>query len=202
MSDHILSILNAYYDGELSPNQMRKVEHHLAQCSTCRQAYDDIVSTSAWLHNLPEPEMVPAEKMAADIALLLPREQEKPRSQSNTSIIWWIVPIVLFFVWVLIGSTHIISNILITANGFGLITIDSSMFTPQSINDLIFSKFIENLSTVVPKDLSWMINTQDFVRENVIRSIINISIAMLYLSWIAIWRANQNRQGNGQSLQK
>jgi hypothetical protein len=109
---------------------------------------------------------------------------------------------VLFFVWVLIGSTHIISNILITANGFGLITIDSSMFTPQSINDLIFSKFIENLSTVVPKDLSWMINTQDFVRENVIRSIINISIAMLYLSWIAIWRANQNRQGNGQSLQK
>ena len=202
MSDHILSILNAYYDGELSPSQMRKVEHHLAQCSTCRQAYDDIVSTSDWLHNMPDPKMAPAEKMAADIALLLPREQEKPRNQSNTSAIWWIVPIMLLSIWVLVGSTHIVSNLLLTANDFGLITIDPAFFTGQSINQLLFSTFIENLSKLLPKDLSWLIDTQDFLHENVIRSVINISIAMLYLSWIAIWRANQNRQGNGQSLQK
>ena len=202
MSEHVSNILNAYYDGELNPNQMRKVERHLAQCSSCQEAYDDIVSTSAWLHQLPEPEMVPADKMAADIALLLPREQEKPRSQSNSSIIWWIVPIVLFSIWVLAGSTHIVSNVLITANEFGFIAIDPALFTTQSINDLIFSSFIENLSTIVPKDLSWMIETQGFLRESIIRSVINLSIAMLYLSWIAIWRANQNRQGNGQSLQK
>jgi hypothetical protein len=202
MSEHVLNSLNAYYDGELSPNQMRRVERHLAQCSTCREAYDDIVATSAWLHNIPAPQMAPAEKMAADIALLLPREQEKPRSQSSTSTIWWIVPIVLFLIWVLVGSTHFVSNLLLTANDFGLITIDPALFTGQSINQLIFSTFIENLSKLLPKDLSWMIDTQDFLRENVVRSVIYISIAMLYMSWIAIWWANQNRQRNGQSLQK
>lgn len=202
MSEHVLNILDAYYDGELSPNQMKKVERHLAQCSACQEAYDDIASTSAWLHNMPDPKMTPAEKMAADIALLLPREQEKPRSQSNTSAIWWIVPILLFSIWVLVGSTHLVSNLLLTANDFGLITIDPTLFTGQSINELLFSTFIENLNHLLPKDLSWLIDIQVFLRENIIRSVINISIAMLYMSWIAIWQANQNRQRNGQSLQK
>jgi predicted anti-sigma-YlaC factor YlaD len=202
MSEHVLDYLNAYYDGELNANLTKRVERHLAQCPLCQEAYEDLASTSSWLQDLSIPEMASSEKMTADIALLLPREQEKPGKDGKFSVIWWIVPLVLLSVWVLIGSTQWIGNMLMTANHWGIISVDPGIFAYQSMNDLLFNTLMENMNEFIPDNIAWLINLQDVFRSNVIIGFLHLTIAMLYLSWIAMWRANQNRQRSGHSLQQ
>ncbi len=54
--DEVLELLPAYQDGELTPDQIPTVERHLAECSKCREALDELELVATGLRDLPEIE--------------------------------------------------------------------------------------------------------------------------------------------------
>ncbi|MBI9050175.1 MAG: zf-HC2 domain-containing protein, partial [Anaerolineaceae bacterium] len=107
MSEHMLNYLNAYHDGELNKSQAQKVERHLQVCPSCNEAYQSILALSAELHEMPMPALPSAEKMAAEIALFLPRNQEPAVKDKIFKIGWWLIPIILLAIWILLFITNI-----------------------------------------------------------------------------------------------
>jgi hypothetical protein len=45
--------ISAYIDGELPPDDMRRVEYHLMSCETCRREYDDLRGVATLVRELP-----------------------------------------------------------------------------------------------------------------------------------------------------
>jgi hypothetical protein len=63
-----------------------------------------------------------------------------------------------------------------------------------------YSAFIGQFGLITGNDLKWATVTETFAKANITQIIWQISIAMLYLSWLAIWWARHTRQGLGQPL--
>ncbi|MBI4678337.1 MAG: zf-HC2 domain-containing protein [Elusimicrobia bacterium] len=57
MKSHVVELLSAFLDGELSPEQSRSVEAHLSGCSDCRSRLEDLRSLSKMLSSLPKREL-------------------------------------------------------------------------------------------------------------------------------------------------
>lgn len=51
---HVESLLSAYLDGALAPDEALAVERHLASCRACQQAYEELQATVALLQSVPE----------------------------------------------------------------------------------------------------------------------------------------------------
>ncbi len=56
--EHIRSI-SAYHDGELPPDDARRLEAHLAQCAACAQELKELRGLSRALKNAPLPDAPP-----------------------------------------------------------------------------------------------------------------------------------------------
>ena len=93
MSDHVLELLGAYLDGELHNGQLRKVEAHLDECQTCQEEYQALQALSATLQEAPLPDFPSPERLAADVALRLPRKPVVPVRRKALELGWWLVPV-------------------------------------------------------------------------------------------------------------
>jgi hypothetical protein len=56
MKDEFLEQLNAYADGELTEEERRRVEEHLASCAPCRAAYEEILELKALMKEAEIPQ--------------------------------------------------------------------------------------------------------------------------------------------------
>ena len=121
MSDHVIELLGAYLDGELSNGQLRKVVSHLDECQACQEEYQALQALSATLHAAPLPDFPSSERLAADVALRLPRKPVKPISRRALEIGWWLAPVGLIVTWIFISTTILVSNVVTTASNFGLL---------------------------------------------------------------------------------
>ncbi len=200
MSDHVIELLGAYLDGELSNGQFRKVVSHLDICQACREEYQAMRALSATLHAAPLPVFPSAERLAADIVLRLPRKPVKPISRRALEIGWWLAPVGLIVVWIFISTTILISNVLTTASNFGLLS-DASAWLAAGSTGANYSAFLGQLGLLAGNSLEWAEMTEAFTRTNVSQIFWQVSIALLYLSWLAIWWARHPRQGLGQPLE-
>ncbi|MCD6362077.1 MAG: zf-HC2 domain-containing protein, partial [Armatimonadetes bacterium] len=65
----INNLLNAYLDGELTTEQARECEEHLAECARCRAELERLRAARSLLRSLPHPtpppELADAIKLAA-----------------------------------------------------------------------------------------------------------------------------------------
>ena len=93
MSDHIIELLGAYLDGELHNGQLRKVVAHLDECMACQEEYQALRALSATLREAPLPDFPAPERLAADVALRLPRKPVTPARQRALEIGWWLAPV-------------------------------------------------------------------------------------------------------------
>jgi Putative zinc-finger/FecR protein len=73
---HVTKLLSAYCDGELSPEQSRRVAEHLLVCDRCRNEHDEIGLGVQMAKQLP-PALAPAE-MWSEIEALLDNQSRKP----------------------------------------------------------------------------------------------------------------------------
>ena len=67
MSKHMTEWLNAYLDGELHRDRLHQVEEHLAECETCRAELEALQNLSGLLHEVPAPEFISTERLAAQV---------------------------------------------------------------------------------------------------------------------------------------
>ena len=196
MSDHILELLGAYIDGELNGGQIRKVEAHLNECQPCLEEYYALQTLSATLHAAPVPSFPSPERFAADVALRLPRKPVKPMRTRALEIGWWLAPVGLIAVWVFVSTTILVSNVVTAASDFGLLD-SASAWLVAGASGANYSAFIGQFGLLEPGSLEWFTVSESFTRTFISSVFWQVSLAMLYLSWFAIWWARHTRQEPG-----
>ena len=196
MSDHVLDLLGAYIDGELHGGQLRKVEAHLDECSSCMEEYYSLQALSAALYAAPLPNFPTPERFAAEVALRLPRTPVKPMRNRALEIGWWLVPVVLVVAWIFVSTTILLSNMVAAAGDFGLLNSTSAWLAAGS-SGANYSAFLGQFGLLSGNSLEWAEMIEALTRTNVLQIFWQVAIAMLYLSWLAIWWARRMRQGHG-----
>jgi len=200
MSDHVLELLGAYLDGELHNGQLHKVQAHLDECQACTAEYQSLQALSAELHAIPLPDLPSPERFAADVTLRLPRTQDKPLRKSALEIGWWLAPVGLVVAWIFLSTTLLVSNMVINANELGLLDNASARLVSSPSSEAIWSGALGQLGVLTDDSLQWAKAMESFTRISASQIFWQIAIALLYLSWLAIWWARHTLQGSGQSL--
>ena len=201
MSDHILELLGAYLDGELRSIQLHKVEAHLAECLVCQEDYAALQALSATLQEASLPDFSSPERLATDVALRLPRRPSVPTHNKVLNVGWWLVPLGLIITWIFISTTFLTSDLVTAANDFGLLNSASDWLVSSSSIEANYSAFLGQFGYIETDILQWFTISESFTRNFISNFFWQVSIVMLYLSWIAIWWARHTRQGLGQSLE-
>ena len=201
MSNHVTDWLNAYFDGELTGKRLHLVEDHLAECEACQAELDSLQGLSELLHEVPAPEFMAAERFAAQVNLRMPHKPAVISRKQMIEVGWWIIPVGLLASWIFISTAFALGDILSTAGNLGLLSGVSEWLSSGPSNDIYLSTTIGQMGLLSGKGLDWAQATETFTRMSLPQTILQVSIALLYLSWIAIWWARQMRQGHGQLLE-
>ena len=201
MANHVSEWLNAYFDGELAGNRLHQVEDHLAECEACQAELDSLQGLSALLHERPEPEFTPVERFAAQVNLQLPHKQVVVSRKQIIEAGWWMMPVGLLAAWIFSGTAFALGDILLAAGNLGLLSGISEWLGSGASNDIYLSTTIGQMGLLSGNGLNWAEAMETFTRISLPQIIIQVSIALLYLSWIAIWWARHLHQEHGQLLE-
>ena len=197
MSDHVLELLGAYLDGELHGGQLRKVETHLEECPSCREELQSLQALSVTLGAAPLPAFPAPDRFATEVALRLPRSPVKPVSRRALETGWWLAPVGLVLIWIFLSTTLLLSNVVTVANEFGLLNSSVTQLVPDARSGTYWSGTLGQFGFLSGDSLQWATLTEAFTRTTLLQIIWQVSIALLYLSWMAIWWARHTLQGHG-----
>ena len=186
MSNHVTEWLNAYLDGELKSKQHHQVEEHLAICEACQAELESLQSLSALLHEVPAAEFTSSEHFVSQVNLLLPKRQVASTGHKVLEIGWWMVPVGLLMAWVFINTTSFISDTVSAAANFGLLDNTTTLITDASDN-AVWTSRLGQAGVLEGNSLQWAETTESFTRNVLPQILWQVSIAILYLAWIAIW---------------
>ncbi len=204
MSNHVSEWLNAYHDGELRGSRLDHVRAHLVECELCQAELESLKSLSSLLHEVPMPEFMPAERIATRVNLRLPHEQVKVPTAKLVEVGWWMIPVGLLAAWVFIDTSFFISDIVVTANNLGVLSGLSDWLASGPTNEIYLSATLGQFGILSGNSLNWAESTETFTRMSLPQIGLQVSIALLYLSWIAIWwtrHTHHQRQQQGQLVE-
>ena len=201
MSKHITEWLNAYLDGELHGARLQHVEEHLTECQDCQTELEALERLSGLLHQVPVPEFISPERFAMQVNLFLPQKRLMTSRKKILEIGWWMIPVGLFAIWIFIGTSFLVSDMLAAANGLGLMPGISDWLVFGSSNGAYWSATLAQIGVLSGNSLDWAAFTEAFTKTSLLEITLEVSIALLYLSWIAIWWARHRRQGYRQLLE-
>jgi hypothetical protein len=189
MSNHMTEWLNAYLDGELKNGKLHQVEKHLVECEECRAELESLKSLSSLLHEVPAPAFRPSERFAAQVSLRLPHAKPRVTRSKAQEVGWWMIPVSLLLLWVLIGTSEVVGDVVSTVNRLGLLSFNDAptWLTPASSSADLWSGVLGDFGFLNGKSLQWAEYTEVFTRNNLPQIVWQASIALLYLGWIAIW---------------
>ncbi len=200
MSDHMLEWLGAYLDGELRNGQLRKVQAHLETCKSCMLAFQDLQAVKDALHEVPAPAFPAPERLAAEVALRLPRAQIKPMRQRTLEIGWWLAPVALLLALIFIHTTFLVSEMVTTAADFGLLNQVEARLISGGTDVAPYTAVLGRFGLLDQGGLQWVTFSESLTRTTAEGLFWQISISLLYLSWMAIWWARHTLQEPGQPL--
>jgi predicted anti-sigma-YlaC factor YlaD len=201
MSKHVIEWLNAYLDSELKASQVQQLEAHLVECETCRAELEALARLSSLLHEVPPPEFTPPERFAAQVSLRLPRQRPPASKNRSAAIGWWLVPVGLLASWIFIGTSFVVSDILAVANNLGLFASVSDWLVFDPVNQTYWSATLGQFGMLSENSLGWAISTETLTRASLLEITLQVSISLLYLSWLAVWWARRRHQGQDQLLE-
>jgi hypothetical protein len=201
MSNHVTEWLNAYFDGELRGQRLHQVKAHLAECKTCQAELDSLQSLSGLLHEVPVPDFPPPERFAAQVNLLLPHKPTVAADNKLFEIGWWLLPVGLLASWVFISTTTLVSNMVSAADQFGLLKNVSGWIAFGSTTNIYWANTLGQFGLLRGSSLNWAEIIEVFTRASLPQFILYVSIAMVYLSWLAMWWARHTRRVQSQLLE-
>jgi len=193
--------LNAYLDGELHGNRLHQVKKHLTECQACQAEFQSLQGLSRLLHEIPAPEFMSPERFTAQVNLLLPKKTvATPRSRLLEAG-WWMIPVGLLAAWIFISTASIVSNMISAADNFGLVDDANALFISGASDTVNWTSTLGQIGLLAGNRLQWFEMTERYSRNVIPQFIWHVSIALLYLAWIAIWWARHTRQGYSQLLE-
>jgi anti-sigma factor RsiW len=201
MPKHVTEWLGAYADGELRGNRLQHVKEHFAECEVCQLELESLDRLSSLLQEAPLPEFSPPERFAAQVGLRLPHSKPASTERKVFEIGWWMIPVGLLAIWVFASVSFLLGDILAVANNFGLLpnTPDRTIF--GIFNGAGWSATLGQFGVLSGDALDQLAFMETIARTSLPQIILQVSIALLYLSWIAIWWARRQRQEHGQLLE-
>ncbi len=201
MSDHIFELLGAYLDGELGGGKLQGVETHLRECQICQEEYSSLQALSTVLQEAPRPDFSSVEQLVANVALRLPRKPAISQPRKALNVGWWLFPVGLITTWIFISTTFLVSNMLTAANAFGLLNSTAVWLISGSSGGVNYSAILGRFGFLEQANLGWLASSESFARNLFSNIFLQVSIAVFYLSWLAVWWARHTRQGHGQPLE-
>lgn len=201
MSNHVTEWLNAYHDGELKGTRLRQVEGHLAECETCQAELESLQGLSAMLQEVPAAEIASHERFATQVNLLLPQKRTSPPRRQLLEVGWWMIPVGLLMAWIFVSTAVLVSDVFSAADNFGLLDDATTALFVDSSEHAVWTSALGQVGLLEGDSLGWAEATESFARNVLPQFIWQASIAMLYLTWIAIWWARQTRQGQAPLLE-
>jgi anti-sigma factor RsiW len=201
MSNHVTEWLNAYLDDELKNGRLHQVEKHLAECEECQAELESLQNVSSLLHEVPAPEFISSERFASQVSLRLPHEQPRATKRKAQEAGWWMIPVSLLLLWVFLGTSEVVGGMVLTADRFGLLNGVPTWVAINSSSGAVWSGRLGEFGLLSGDSLQWAELTESFTRNRLPQIVLQVAIALLYLSWIAIWWARQKRREHGQLLE-
>ncbi|HLO32105.1 MAG TPA: zf-HC2 domain-containing protein [Anaerolineales bacterium] len=201
MSKHITEWLNAYLDGELKGSRLQNVEAHLAECQACQTELGSLQRLSGLLQEVPAPEFTSPERFAAQVNLRLPHRQSASSEKKLLEVGWWMIPVGLLGTWIFIGTSFLVNDLLSVANRLGLLTSISNWLVFASSSQAYWSGTLGQFGILSGNSLDWAATMEAFTRTSMPQISLHVAIALLYLSWLAIWWSRHRRQEPGQLLE-
>ncbi len=203
MSNHVTEWLNAYLDGELKNGKLHQVEKHLVECAECQAELESLQNVSSLLHEVPAPEFLSSERLASQVSLRLPHEKPRAAKYKAQEMGWWMIPVSLLLLWVLLGTSEVVGNVISTADRLGILSLgDTPAWLATGLSgETAWSGTLGEFGLLRGDSLRWAELTESFTRNKLPQIIWQAAIALLYLSWIAIWWARQKPREHGQLLE-
>jgi predicted anti-sigma-YlaC factor YlaD len=198
MPKHVTELLNLYLDGELHGSRLYQVEAHLAECEACQAELESLESISNLLQEVPAPEFTPPERFAAQVSLRLSHPKPVSSRKKVLEISWWMIPVGLLAAWAFINTSFLVNDLLSTANSLGLLTSVSNWMIFGTANAADWSSALGQIGVLSGNSFDLAASTEAFTRTSLPQIMWQVSIALLYLSWTAIWWTRHTRQGHGQ----
>lgn len=195
MSNHVTEWLNAYLDSELTGRRLHQVEEHLAECEACQAELDALQGLSALLQEVPAAEFPSAERFATQVNLLLPQKRIAAPRRQLLEVGWWMIPVGLLMAWIFIGTAVLVSDVFSAANNFGLLDGTTALLVSDPSENAYWTSTLGQVGLLEGESLQWAERTESYTRNVLPQFVWQVSIALLYLTWIAIWWARQTRQG-------
>jgi predicted anti-sigma-YlaC factor YlaD len=201
MSNHVTEWLNAYLDGELKGYRLQHVEEHLAACEVCQAEFDSLQSLSGLLQEIPAPEFPSPERFAILVNLLLPQKRTSSPGSQLFEIGWWMIPVGLLAVWVFISTAAFLGGAVSAANIFGVLDNTTASFISTPADNAKVTSTLGQFGVLQGNSLQWAEVTENYTRNAWPKIVLQVSVALLYLTWIVVWWTRRTRQMNGPLLE-
>lgn len=215
MSEHVTQWLSAYHDGELHGSKLHQVETHLAECVICQEALAELQSLSFLLHEVPAPEFTAPERLSAQVNLRLPRKSVRTAQHPTWEKWGWTIPVGILAMWVLVLAVGWIGDAVSTANQWGLLNtssagkIDVGVLQIETLPAWLapdtapaeWSNVLGRIGLLNGDSLSQAEAIESFARKALPQIVLQVAIALLYLSWFAIWWTHRTQEENGRLLE-
>ena len=200
MSNHVTEQLNAYMDGELKGKQLHQVEEHLTECEACQAELESLQGLSSLLQEVPAPEFTSNERFVTQVNLLLPERQTARTRSRILELGWWMIPVSLLAAWIFISTSSLISNAVSAADNFGLLDNTTALISDSS-ESAVWTSRLGQVGVLKGEGLQVAETTESYARNVLPQFIWQVSIALLYLAWIAMWWARQTLHKQGQLIE-
>lgn len=201
MPEHTSEWLNPYLDGELRGSRLRQVEAHLLECASCQAELDSLKRLSGWLSAAPAPEFTSTEHFAAQVSLRLPPRQTRMPRLKILEIGWWMIPVGLLCAWILINLSFLVGDVVSGATRLGLLTEASDWTVFGSSSPVYWSRLLAQAGILRGSSLNWASSIEALARTALPQITLQLWIALLYLSWLAIWWSRRRPHLAGQALE-
>jgi hypothetical protein len=201
MSNHVTEWLNAYLDGELQGNRLQHVQEHLAACEVCQNELDALQSLSGLLQTVHLPDFPSPERFATQVNLLLPQKRTTTPGNQLFEVGWWMIPVGLLAVWVFISTAALLGDAMSVAKNFGILDSTTASFISAPSEALEVTSTLGQFGMLQGNSLQWAETTESFTRGLFPQIILQVAVALLYVTWFAVWWARHTRQMNGPLLE-
>ncbi len=199
MPKHMHEWLNAYLDGELRGSRLREAEAHLAECPACQSELDSLAGLSKFLHEVPEPEYMPAERFASQVILKLPQRQVRPTRNQAFEISWWMIPVALLAAWIFINTSFFLRDMISVAGTLGYVNSISDWLVFGSTAEAYWTATLGQFGVLSGENIGLVAAAESITRSSLPQISLQLSIGLLYLGWIAVLWTRNTRQGHGRS---
>jgi anti-sigma factor RsiW len=192
MVDHVSQWLGAFLDGELNDELQRKVEAHLANCSSCQAELEELKELSSLLKiTAGEGSLAPDARFSAQVALKLPRRQVQPLATRVARIGWWLVPAGILSAWVFLQAVLVVSGLVLAASQIGLLNGPLAWLSDlggQSLITVAVSSLVDDRFGLAASSLLKFVGAgTSFGWDLVLPVLFQTALGLLFASWLAVW---------------